>query len=337
MALISVVIPVFNEEDCLLSLFERLFALQSSTEDDYEYIVVNDGSTDGSLQILQELESQHSNLRFISLSRNFGHEAASTAGIDHASGDAVVLIDADLQDPPELIPEMVKTWRGGVDVVYARRRRRAGETAFKKLTSSIFYRLLNKLADVDIPPDTGDFRLMDRRVVVAVRRCRENPRFMRGLVSWVGFKQDAMLYDRAERYAGHTKYNVTKLLALSWEGICGFSLVPLRVTVYIGGGVTFLSLVLTAIIVIQKLFYKMPIEGYALLACGIFFMSGVGLTTLGIIAQYIGHIFRHTQNRPLYIVDKIVGWTNDEELTLAGNNLHMTSKPVVQNRRIQDG
>lgn len=319
MALISIVLPVYDEEGCLPAMYGRLAALRTGSGDRFEFIFVNDGSRDRSLDIMRELAQRDPDVRFISFSRNFGHEAASTAGMEHARGDAIVLIDADLQDPPELIPELVARWRQGSDVVYARRRNRAGETVFKRTSSWLFGRLLNALTDIRIPPDTGDFRLMDRRVVEAVARCHENPRFVRGLVSWVGFKQDEVLYDRAERLAGETKYNLVKLLSLSWEAVCSFSLIPLRAAVYLGAVVTALSLGLAAYILIQKLLFQMPFQGYALLACGMFFLSGVILLTLGIIAQYIGHIFRHTQNRPIYIVESSGGWPLDAQRPDAAN------------------
>lgn len=299
---LSIVVPVYNEEPNLRLLHQRLSAVAAGCGDDYEIVFVNDGSADGSLAIMKELAAADPHVRFVSFSRNFGHEMASSAGLDRSTGDAVVLIDADLQDPPELIPEMIAKWKSGVDVVYARRARRDGETAFKKATSWLFYRLLNKLTDVYIPPDTGDFRLMDRKVVDAVALCRENPRFVRGLVSWVGYRQDAIFYHRAERHAGETKYNVIKLIKLSWEAVCSFSLIPLRIMMWLGAIVTAISVGLTIHVAIAKIFRGITPQGYALLACGMFFLSGIQLIMLGFLAQYVGHIFRHTQKRPLYII-----------------------------------
>ncbi len=307
---LSIVVPVYNEEGNLSLLHDRLSRAVAGQADDYEIIFINDGSRDRSPEILEELAQRDSHVKYLSLSRNFGHEIATTAGLDRANGDAVVLIDADLQDPPEVISQLLERWRLGAAVVYARRRHRAGESPFKRLTAFGFYRLLHYLSDVHIPPDTGDFRLMDRRVVEALRQCRENPRFVRGLVSWVGFRQEEVLYDRDERHAGQTKYNAMKLMRLAWEAICGFSLIPLQLAIWLGGLVTVLSVVMTAIIVIQKLFLNMPFQGYAMLACAMFFLSGVLLIMMGILAQYVGHIFRHTQNRPLYLIDREKGWDN---------------------------
>ncbi|MCB9850504.1 MAG: glycosyltransferase family 2 protein [Phycisphaerales bacterium] len=310
---LSIVVPVFNEEDNLAPLHERLSRVASSCSDEHEIIFVDDGSQDGSLAIMQSLTEQDTNVRYVSLSRNFGHEMATTAGLDHTDGDAVVIIDADLQDPPEVIADLVKRWRDGVEVVYAQRRRREGESFFKKFTSFAFYRVIRALSEVNIPTDTGDFRLMDRRVVEALRKCRENPRFVRGLVSWIGFRQEAVQYDRAERHAGETKYNVAKLVRLSWEAICAFSLVPLRVAGWLGAIVMLLSFALTAHVAYHKLFLGLPIQGYALLACGLFFLGGIQLLVLGVLSQYVGHIFKHTQQRPLYIIDRAEGWSRVRE------------------------
>ncbi|HVP11787.1 MAG TPA: glycosyltransferase family 2 protein [Phycisphaerae bacterium] len=317
---LSVVIPVFNEEENLPPLHQQLTAAVPGHVDDYEVIFVNDGSTDRSLALLQELCKQDPHVRYLSFSRNFGHEIASTAGLDAASGDAVILMDADLQDPPALIVDLLTRWKAGADVVYARRRHRAGESFFKRTSAHLFYRLLCKVADVRIPRDTGDFRLMDRRVVEQLRACRENPRFMRGLVAWVGFRQDEVMYDRPHRHAGRTKYNLFKLVRLSWEAICAFSLVPLRFVMWLGAVVTALSLALTVIVAIQKLLLHLEIPGYALLACGIFFLGGIQLIMLGIIAQYLGLTFKAAQNRPLYIIDQRGGWETDHERSaLPGN------------------
>lgn len=310
---LSIVIPVFNEEENLHPLYERVTPAAVKVADEYELIFVNDGSGDRSLDIMKELCRADRHVKYISFSRNFGHEIASTAGLDATSGDAVVLMDADLQDPPELIRELVERWQTGAEVVYARRRRRKGESLLKRATAHLFYRILNRLADVRIRLDTGDFRLMSRRVVEELRKCRENPRFMRGLVAWVGFRQDEVLYDRAERHGGRTKYNLLKLLGLSWEAICAFSLVPLRFVIWLGAAVTALSLLLTAVVAVRRIFFDLQIEGYVLLACGIFFLGGIQLITLGILAQYLGLTFKSTQNRPLYVVDATGGWESSDE------------------------
>lgn len=306
---LSVVVPAYNEQDNLAPLHARLARVLAGLADTHEIVFVNDGSSDGTGRVLRELAASDPAVRVVEFSRNFGHEAASTAGLDRASGDAVVLIDADLQDPPEVIADLVARWRAGAHVVYARRRHRPGESPIKRGTAWLFYRVLRRLSSVEIPPDTGDFRLMDRRVVDAVRQCRENPRFVRGLVSWVGFRQEAVLYDREARHAGETKYGLLKLLKLSMEAISSFSLVPLRLTIWLGLGVVALSLVLALTVAAQRLFFDTRmLEGYALLACGLFFLGGVQLTMLGILAHYLGQVFLHTQNRPMYIVAETLGW-----------------------------
>lgn len=231
---LSIVVPVFNEELNLGLLHERLGAVAGRAAEEYEIVFVNDGSRDGSLAVMRRLCEQDPHVRYISLSRNFGHQIASTAGLDHATGDAVVLIDADLQDPPEVIAEMVERWRGGAAVVYGRRIARLGESAFKKWTAHLFYRVLSRISDVSIPLDTGDFRLMDRRVVEVLRTCRENPRFLRGLVAWIGFKQEAVEYERAGRHAGKSNYTLGKMARLAWAGACSFSLVPLQLAMWCG-------------------------------------------------------------------------------------------------------
>lgn len=317
---LSVVVPVFNEEGNLCLLCERVGAVARSIADDYEIILVNDGSTDNSFQVMRDLERSDQRIKYISLSRNFGHEVASTAGLDAATGDAVVLMDADLQDPPELIRDMVNKWKQGVEVVFARRRIREGETAIKRATAYLFYRILNRLSDVSIPLDTGDFRLMDRRVVDALRQCRESPRFIRGLVSWVGFRQEAVLYDRAQRHSGETKYDLFKLMRLSWEAMCAFSLTPLRLVMWLGCLVTLCSLALAVVVAVQRLFFGLPVQGYALLACGLFLLGGIQLTLLGFMARYIGYVFIASQRRPLYIIAEMGGFkATDGCKSLSGN------------------
>lgn len=301
MAAISVVVPVFNEENCLKMLLERLLAVSELGTDTYEYIFVDDGSTDGSLSILRELAQQYPNVKYLSFTRNFGHEVATTAGLDHASGDAVLLIDADLQDPPEVIPQLLEKWRQGYKIVYAQRRSRSGENFLKKATSWLFYRIIRWLSSVNIPLDTGDFRLMDRCVVEQFRRCREQSRFVRGLVAWTGFKQTAVIYDRDHRYAGKTKYNMIKLTLLALDAVLGFSNLPLRVGILAGLLVCICCFFEVIYIVIQKMFFGIPIRGYALIVTGIFFLGGIQLWLIGLVGEYIGRIYRQTQQRPLYI------------------------------------
>jgi dolichol-phosphate mannosyltransferase len=297
-----VVVPVFNEEGNLAALNERLQALGASSADQYEMIFVDDGSKDGSLEIMRRLAGQHGNVKYLSFSRNFGHEMATTAGLDHAAGDAVVIIDADLQDPPEVIPELVAKWREGFQVVYARRRRRQGESPIKLLLAWLFYRLINALSDCPIPVDTGDFRLMDQCVVTAFRRCRERNRFVRGLVAWTGFRQTAVEYDRAARLSGQTNYGFFKLLHLAFDVVTGFSSVPLRIGIIFGLVVCFGAVIMAAVVLLQKLIWGIPLQGYALLATGLFFLGGIQLLVMGLIGLYVGRLYGQAQERPLYLV-----------------------------------
>lgn len=306
--LCSIVIPVYNEEKNIPELYRRLKDVLSALKMRYEIIFVDDGSTDGTLGAVRELSSSDEKIFYISFTRNFGHEAASTAGLDATRGDCVVLMDADLQDPPEMIPRMIDLWQKGYHLVYARRRKRHGESFFKRVTAGIFYRTLNLFSEFKIPMDTGDFRLMDRAVVDDFRRCREQNRFVRGLTAWMGYNQTAVEFDRPARYAGETKYNPLKLFFLSLDVITGFSIVPLRIVTGVGFVIALLSMGKTIHIVIQKLFLDLNIPGYALLASGLFFLGGVQIFFLGIMGEYIGRIYRQVQQRPLYLIkeDNIV-------------------------------
>ena len=302
---VSVVIPLLNEVDNLKPLYARLVALFEKLKVDRELIFVDDGSTDGSFTVIEELAAADPTVLGISFSRNFGHEPASTAGLDRATGDVAVLMDADLQDPPELIEQMLELWRAGNRIIYATRRKRAGESWFKRLTSWAFYRLLNAFSEVDIPMDTGDFRLVDRSVLNALRDCRETDRFVRGLVAWTGFKSTPLLYDRPARYSGETKYRPLKLLLLSLDAIVGFSITPLRFATLLGLGVCAVSIVLVIVITFQRIFgHVFEIQGYALLASGFFFLGGSQMLLLGVIGEYIGRIYRRNQDRPLYLIDR---------------------------------
>ena len=300
--LCSIVVPVYNEEDNISELYRRLTDVMSGLGAQYEIIFVDDGSTDRSLDAVKKLSHSDEKVFYITFTRNFGHEAASTAGLDAARGDCVVLMDADLQDPPELIPRMIDVWRKGSQLVYAKRRQRHGESLFKRATARIFYRMLNLLSESKIPLDTGDFRLMDRSVVNDFKRCREQNRFVRGLTAWTGYDQTAVYFDRPARHAGETKYGPLKLLLLSLDVITGFSIMPLRVVTAVGFIIAAVSVTKTLHIIIQKLFLDLSIPGYALLASGLFFLGGVQIFFLGIIGEYIGRIYRQVQQRPLYLV-----------------------------------
>ena len=316
---LSIVVPVFNEELNLGLLHERLARVAAGASDDYEIIFVNDASADGSLAAMGRLCDQDPHVRYVSLSRNFGHQLAGTAGLDRATGDAVALIDADLQDPPEVIAEMVDRWRRGAAVVYGRRRVRLGESAFKKWTAHLFYRVLSRISDVNIPLDTGDFRLMDRRVVDVLRSCRENPRFLRGLVAWIGFKQEAVEYERAGRHAGRSNYSLGKMIRLAWAGACAFSLVPLQLAFWCGALLVLAGLIPAVILALRAIFSGAAVSGWAMLGCGMMTLAGVQMLILGVVARYIGCILQSVQGRPLYVVESQGGWDRPGSDALAGS------------------
>lgn len=309
--LVSVVVPMLNEEGNLPELYRRLVStfekLHETLGCERRLIFVDDGSTDRTAKLIAELAAADATVIGLRLSRNFGHEAASTAGLDAAAelnSAATVLMDADLQDPPELIEELMARWKEGYQIVYAVRRQRHGESAFKKACAWLFYRVLNWISDVKIPLDTGDFRLVDAKVLEAVRLCREQDRFVRGLVVWTGFNSIAVPYDRPARFAGETNYRFWKLLFLSLDAAVGFSITPLRFASALGFLVMILSLLMAMFIVIQKLVVGIHVQGYALLTSGLFFLGGVQMLLLGILGEYIGRIYRQTQGRPLYLVSE---------------------------------
>lgn len=319
---LSVVIPTFNESANLRMLHDRLDRAIGACAyvTRFEMIFVDDGSSDGTVACLKELCLQDHRVRLIALSRNFGHEIAVAAGLDRASGDAVVLMDADLQDPPELIPQLIERWSSGVQVVYAQRSRRKGEPLLRRAAIYVFYRVLGGLSDVRIPLDTGNFRLMDRRVVEVVRACRENPRFVRGLVPWAGFRQEGVQFERDPRLAGRSAYGIRKLVRLAADGICSFSTAPLRLATWLGSIVVVLSVLLTLVVILERLFINsadVP-RGFAFLACAVFFMGGVQLVMLGLIAQYIGYIFSNVQGRPLYVIAEQSGFSRGEAEVMPG-------------------
>lgn len=307
--LISVVVPVYCEQEVLPEFYRRTHAMLAALPDglSHELIFVNDGSTDRSLDVLTELQSKDPAVRIVDLSRNFGHQKAITAGIDHASGDAVVLIDADLQDPPEVIPQMIEQWRQGAHVVYGVRKRRPGESGFKLATAWAFYRLLNKLSDIRLPTDSGDFRLMDRLVVDALHEIREENRYLRGLIAWLGFTQVALPYDRDVRTAGESKYPLFKMIRLAVDGITGFSERPLRFATFLGFCVMAASALLTIWAVVAHFIYPDTQRGWASLMVAILFLGGTQLLSVGILGEYIGRIYRESKRRPLYVVKKKIG------------------------------
>jgi glycosyltransferase involved in cell wall biosynthesis len=302
---LSVVIPAYNEAEGLTEFHQRLTATMEPLGS-WEAIYVDDGSEDATRDVVELLRRDNPRVALVSLSRNFGKEIATTAGLDHAHGDAVIVIDADLQDPPEVIPELVAAWRLGFDMVCARRRVREGETALKKLTARLFYRLMRNTGHVRLPEDIGDFRLMSRRVVDAVSRLREQHRFMKGLFAWVGFPTTTVLYDRAPRCAGHGKWNYWKLWNFALEGITSFTVMPLKVATYLGLFVALLSAIYGAQVVVKTLLIGNPVAGYPSLMTVMLFLGGIQLMTLGVIGEYLGRIFNETKRRPLYLVERFL-------------------------------
>lgn len=307
--LVSVVIPCMNEEAVIRETCRRLISVLSTAEFAFELIFVDDGSKDRTSEILRELQMGDARIRVVRLSRNFGHQVAITAGLEHAAGDAAAVIDADLQDPPEVLIEFVTKWMQGYDVVYGVRTEREGETAFKLWTAKIFYRLIGKLSDTNIPLDTGDFRLMDRRVVDALLSMPERDRFVRGMVSWLGFSQIDVPYRRAARFAGETKYPLYKMLKFATDGIVSFSVVPLRIATWIGFLASALS-ILGILVVLLERYFKVPglVRGWSSAVIAVLFIGGVQLVCLGIIGEYIGRIYGESKRRPLYIVRERMGF-----------------------------
>lgn len=308
--LLSIIVPVYFEEAVIEAFYRR--ATQAlvplAPEFDIEFIFVNDGSTDRSLEILLNLREQDPRVKVLHFSRNFGHQIAVTAGVDHVMGDVVVIIDADLQDPPEVILEMLIKWHEGFKVVYGVRSERKGESAFKILTAKWFYRILGLLSDVKIPLDTGDFRLMDRAVVESLREMREESRYIRGMVSWLGFRQCGVSYSRDSRFAGETKYPLRKMVRFALNGITSFSEKPLIFAVWLGSLVTFLSFLVLAYLVISKiLFPAQSVSGWTSLISVVIFFGGIQLLSLGVLGQYIGRIYREVKRRPLYILERAWG------------------------------
>jgi glycosyltransferase involved in cell wall biosynthesis len=308
----SVVIPVFNEAEVLPALYSRLTTVMAALGQPYEIVFVNDGSSDGSLTFVSQLRAHDSRVRIVSLSRNFGHQVAITAGLDYSSGAAVIVMDADLQDPPETIPALIAQWHAGYDVVFAVRGRRQGESLFKRTTAALFYRLLQRLTSTQIPLDAGDFRLMSRRAVDALKPIRERHRFVRGLVGWIGFKHTRVQYVRDARYAGETKYPVRKMVGFAMNGIASFSFMPLQLATYLGFVVSFCSFGYIVYAIELKLFTDRAVQGWASLMVAMLFLGGVQLISLGIIGEYIGRIYDEVKQRPLYVVDVLDGFDNPQ-------------------------
>ena len=317
--LVSLVIPIFNEEEMIRLLAERLNALMARLPCFAEVIFVNDGSSDSSIGELRELASRDSRYKVLCLARNFGHQIAATAGLDAARGDAVVLMDADLQDPPELVVEMLEHYQQGYDVVYAQRAKREGETAFKRLTAWLFYRVMRTLVYKDLPPDAGDYRLISRRCLNAVKSMRETHRFLRGMVSWVGFPQIAVPFVRQRRIAGQTKYPLRKMLTFAWTAAVSFSPAPLRLSFIIGGAMFTVGLAFTLYTMVIALFGGVIVRGWTSLVVINLLTSGAILVAIGVLGEYIARIFEESKHRPLYVV------SDSLNITIGSTPLHEVS------------
>lgn len=302
-SLLSVVVPVYNEEESLRECHQRLTAVLSAVNMEYEIVFVNDGSRDGTLDMLWNIQQEDSRVSVIDLSRNYGKEIALSAGLDLADGAAVIVIDADLQDPPELIPEFIAEWRNGYDVVYGQRTERRGETWLKRFTAYLFYRVMRRLGRTSVPSDAGDFRLLSRRAVLALRTFREQHRFMKGLFTWIGFPQKAICYERDPRFAGETKWNYWRLWNFAIEGITSFTTVPLQLATYIGLAAAIGAFIYGIFIIVSTLLYGNEVPGYPSLVVIILFLGGVQLTAVGVLGEYVGRIFNETKRRPLYFLN----------------------------------
>jgi len=299
---LSLIIPVFNEEGVLTELHRRLAVALESLPVSVEILFVNDGSSDGTLRELENLRTGDPRICVLDLSRNFGKEIAMTAGIDYARGDAVVVMDADLQDPPELIPELFAEWQKGFDVVYARRIERRGEKWLKRVTAYLFYRFMRRFTKVAIPEDTGDFRLLSRRAVESLKELREHHRFMKGLFAWIGYPQKAVPFNRDPRYTGYSKWNYFRLWNFAIEGITSFTIAPLKISTYLGLVTAVVAISYAVIIIAKTLLFGEPVKGYPSLMVVILFLGGIQLLSLGIIGEYLGRMFNETKHRPLYII-----------------------------------
>ena len=303
--LITILVPAYNEQEVLHMLYERLKKIiDSNTKYDFEILLINDGSKDKTLSIMEDLRKKDNRICYLNLSRNFGKETAMIAGLDFSKGNAVIIIDADLQDPPELIPEMIKYWEQGYDDVYAKRKSRSGETWFKKFTSKMYYKTLQNVTKIEIQKDTGDFRLLDRRCVDALKSIRESQRYTKGLCSWIGFNKKEILYDRDPRAAGSTKWNYKKLIDLSIDGITSFTTAPLRWSAILGLIISGIGFIYMIYIIIKTILLGVDVPGYASTMVVILFLGGIQLIVLGVIGEYLGRAFYETKGRPLYFVDK---------------------------------
>ena len=327
--LVSVIVPAYNEEIVIKSFYQKISSVLDSQPLEAEIIFVNDGSTDSTLEILLQLKELDFRIIIVDLSRNFGKEIAMTAGLDCCKGDAVVIIDADLQDPPELIPELILKWQAGYDVVYAKRISREGESPLKKLTSKTFYRILKHLSRVNIPEDTGDFRLMSRRAVNALNSLRERNRYMKGLFAWIGYPQIAVLYHRDPRYAGETKWNYYGLWNLAVEGITSFSTAPLKISTYMGILTATGAFLYGIWIIFKTLIYGDPVAGFPTMMAIILFLGGTQLLALGIIGEYLGRIFSESKQRPLYLINGLYQSSSSENVRISSEQEFDSTDPIT--------
>ncbi len=313
---ISVIVPLYNESAGIEHLFARLTPVLEELQTSYEIICINDGSQDDTLSKLIEFWQRNPSIKIVNLSRNFGKEIALTAGIDYASGAAVIPIDADLQDPPELIVKLIAKWREGYDVVYGTRRSRQGETWLKRISATAFYQTIGRMSHVPIPANTGDFRLLDRQVVEAIKKLPERTRFMKGLFAWVGYRQTSVLFDREPRHSGQTTWNYWKLWNFALDGIISFSFLPLKVWSYVGVTVSFISLLYALMLVVRTLIFGVDVPGYASLMVAILFLGGIQLITLGVLGEYLGRVYEEVKGRPLYLVREEYGFKAKESLSI---------------------
>jgi glycosyltransferase involved in cell wall biosynthesis len=309
--LLSIVVPCYNEAAVLPEFHRRVVAvLEQCADTSFEIVYTDDGSHDQTPNLLRQLQASDARVRVVTLSRNFGHQIALSAGLGHASGEAVVIIDADLQDPPEVIPEMIARWRDGYQVVYGLRAGRAGETVFKRWTAKGFYRLINKLSAIEIPLDVGDFRLLDRKVVDVLLAMPERDRFVRGMISWIGFRQVAVIYDRAPRVAGESKYPLVKMLRFAVDSVISFSFVPLRLAIWLGFGAIAASFAGIVYALVIRFYTTTWVRGWDSIFTAVLFLGGVQLITLGIVGEYVGRIYAEVKLRPLYVVSERLGFSD---------------------------
>ena len=303
----SVVIPIYNEQEIIPELYNRLTKVLSQYQEPYEIIFIDDGGSDKSVEILKDFQKNDGHIKIISFSRNFGHQIAVCAGIDHASGDAVIIMDGDLQDPPEVLPLFIEKWKEGFEVVYGIRKKRK-EFILKRMAYSIFYRLLKKISNVNIPLDSGDFSIIDKKIVATMKQMEERNRFVRGIRSWIGFRQTGLEYERDKRYAGEVKYTLRKLIRLAFDGLLSFSYVPLQAASLMGFIISFVSFFGILVVIFLRLFTDLSIPGFASTAVLILFLGGIQLITIGIIGEYVGRIYDEVKQRPLYIKKESIGF-----------------------------